>query len=280
MVDQNRAVCYTLDLEQDYAGVAPVETYETLTDREALERLAAIVRKHGLNLTVFATGRVLEHQRDAVRFFEQLGAEIELHGYGHSMSNPDFVAEVECGVAAYDGFFGKTPLGYRSPGGVTSPLLFETLVKAGIKYDSSLVPSFRWGVYSNLKGSTKLYTHPDSSLVELPIGVVPGVRLPVATSYIRLLGWPTYRLLFRLFGTPVPLIYLFHLVDLTPVPMRKRLSPFLRNAYARGEGKGLDLFEASVEFFKARGYAPAYMSDLYWDYADGRTPQPAILGDR
>jgi hypothetical protein len=279
-MNRHRAVCFTLDLEHDYAGVAPDETYETLANREALDRLATIVRKHDLKLTVFATGLVLEQHRDAVRTFEQIGAEVELHGYSHSMRDPDFVAEVEGGVAAYDGLFGRTPLGYRSPGGVTSPLLFETLVKAGIKYDSSIVPSFRWGVYSNLGRSTGPHFHPGLPLMELPIGVVPGVRLPVATSYIRLLGWPAYRLLFRLFGTPDPLVYLFHLVDLVPVSMRRRLSPFLRGAYARGEGKGLDLFEASIRFFESAGYGPAYMSELYRDSAGERVARPDGLGGR
>jgi hypothetical protein len=279
-MNRDRVVCYTLDLEHDYAGVAPTEAYETLANRQALDRLATIVRRHDLKLTVFATGLVMAQHRDAVHLFEDMGAEIELHGYSHTMRNPDFVAEIENGLVAYHSLFGRTPLGYRSPGGVTSPLLFETLVKAGIKYDSSIVPSFRLGVYSNLRESTKPYTHPGFSLVELPMGVVPGVRLPVATSYMRLLGWPTCRLLFRLFGMPAPLVYLFHLVDLVPASMRRRLSPFLRSAYARGEGKGLDMFEASVRFFESSGYAPAYMSDLYWDSAGGQVTSPVGMGGR
>ena len=91
-VNQHGTVCYTLDLEHDYAGVAPAETYETLANRQALDRLAAIVRRHHLKLTVFATGLVLEQHRDSVRTFEEMGAEIELHGYSHSMRDPDFVA--------------------------------------------------------------------------------------------------------------------------------------------------------------------------------------------
>ena len=110
------------------------------------------------------------------------------------------------------------------------------------------------------------------------MGVVPGVRLPVATSYIRLLGWPAYRLLFGLFGKPDPLVYLFHLVDLVPASMRRRLSPFLRGAYARGEGQGLDLFEASVRFFESSGYAPVYMSELYRGSAGAQGTRPSVLG--
>lgn len=260
---EQRIVCYTLDLEHDYAGVAPCEAYETLSNRGALERLSRVVRQHELKLTVFATGRVLERQQAAVEFFLRLGAEIELHGYEHSMQNPDFAREVDLGIAAYYDFFQRAPLGYRSPGGMTSPLLFETLGEAGIKYDSSLVPSYRWGVYNNLNGCARPHLVSGFPLLELPMGVVPGIRVPIATSYMRLLGWSTFRALFRLSHIPSPLVYLFHLVDMIAVPMRRSLSPFLRCAYARGDGSGLHVFERSVRFFEAEGYKPSYMSDLY-----------------
>lgn len=262
-MSHDRVICYTLDLEHDYAGVAPEERYETLGSEEEMERLAAIVRHYRIELTVFATGHVLEQRRDAIDFFLGLGAEIELHGYNHSMHDPDFVDEVERGMDAYRSAFGRGPSGYRSPGGMTSPRLMEALVKAGVKYDSSIVPSFRWGTYNNLGSPSRPHPYPGLPLVELPISVVPGVRLPVATSYMRLLGWPTYRILFRLFGTPAPIVYLFHLVDLIPVQARKQLSPFLRWAYGRGQGEGLDVFEKSIRFFEANGYTPLYLSALY-----------------
>jgi len=266
-MSEEKIICYTLDLEHDYAGVAPVETYETLSQHALLNRFADIVRRYGLKFTVFATGKALERKRDGVEFFRWLGAEIELHGYDHVMYGPHFVLEVERGVSAYRKYFGKDPLGYRSPGGVMSPLLLEALAKAGIKYDSSLVPSFRWGVYNNLRSQLEPYLHRSVPLLELPIAVIPRVRLPVAASYIRLLGLSTYKALFSLCGKPSPLVYLVHLVDLIPVQMRKRLSPFLRCAYARGEGKGMEVFETSVRYFEAAGYQSEYMSALYEKYA-------------
>ena len=147
-----------------------------------------------------------------------------------------------------------------------SPALLEALAKAGIKYDSSLMPSFRWGMYSNLRSQLRPYFYRSVPLLEFPLGVIPKIRLLVAASYIRLLGLPTYRFLFDLFGKPSPLVYLFHLVDLIPVPMRKRLPPLLRCAYARGEGKGLEVFEPSVRYFAATGYRSEYMSNLYERY--------------
>jgi hypothetical protein len=275
---EERTICYTLDLEHDYAGVAPTETYDTFSRCASLNRLADIVQRYGLKLTVFATGKVLEHKRDSVEFFRRLGAEIELHGYYHVMQEPDFTLEVQKGLNAYREYFGKDPLGYRSPGGVMSNGLLETLVEAGIKYDSSLMPSFRWGVYSNLTSQLGPYFHQGVPLLELPMGVIPKVRFPVATSYIRILGLFAYKVLFGLCGRPSPLVYLFHLVDLIPVGMRKQLTPFLRCAYVRGDGKGLEIFEASVKYFEAAGYRSEYMSDLYEKYAGGSPSQLSSRG--
>ena len=266
-MSRQRTICYTLDLEHDYAGVAPAETYETLSNLALLDRFSEFVRIHNLRLTVFATGSVLEEQHEALEYFQRLGAEIELHGYDHILEQSTAPAEVRRGLAAYQSVFGKVPLGYRAPGGVISPALMEELVRAGIQYDSSVFPSFRPGMYSNLGSPLGPHRYPDLPLVELPIGVVPRARLPIAASYIRLVGFSVYRVLFRLFGRPSPIVYLLHLVDLIPVEMRKHLPAYLRTIHARGDGRGMDIFEETVAYFEAAGYKPDYMSLLYEEYA-------------
>jgi hypothetical protein len=263
MVDE-KTIYYSLDLEHDYAGVAPVESYITLQNKPMLARFAKLIERFNIKLTVFATGKILEKQRETVEFFRQLGAEIELHGYDHVMYNPDFDQEVKKGIRAYRDYFGAGPLGYRSPGGAVSHHLFDLLAEVGIRYDSSIVPSFRPGAYNNFTASPEPYYHSGTQLLELPIAVVPKVRLLVAASYIRLLGLPTYKLLFRLCGYPKSLVYLFHLVDIIPVPaVRQQLTPFLRMAYKPGERRGMDCFENSLAHFVSAEYRSEHMSKLY-----------------
>jgi hypothetical protein len=276
-MDSKKTICYTLDLEHDYAGVAPHEIYEAFSRHTWLDRFSNLVCIHDLKLTVFATGKVLEQHQETVASFQGMGAEIELHGYDHVLDERAADHEVQKGVAAYHDCFDKGPLGYRAPGGVLSPTLMEELVRAGIKYDSSVYPSFRWGMYSNLDSPLEPYVHQDVPLLELPIGVIPGVRVPIALSYIRLLGFPLYRILLGLFGMPAPVVYLLHLVDLIPVEMRKRLPPFLRWVASRGDGKGLEAFEASVQYFDAAGYQSAHMSNLYEVFAN-KMPTQAMKG--
>ena len=266
-MEHKKAICYTLDLEHDYAGVVPAEAYETLSNLALLDRFSELVRVHNLKLTVFATGKVLQQRGEAVDYFQRLGAEIELHGYDHVMQESTAAGEMRKGLAVYHDLFGKAPLGYRAPGGVISPALVAELIRAGIKYDSSIFPSFRWGMYSNLDSPPGPHFHPGLPLLELPIGVVPGVRFPIAASYIRLFGFSAYKILFRLFGIPSPIVYLLHLVDLIPVGMRRHLPTYLRYIHARGDGRGMEIFEATVAHFEAAGYKPDYMSNLYEEYA-------------
>jgi len=264
---EGKLICYTLDLEHDYAGLAPSEEYEAFSHAGIREKLPDIIRSYGLKLTVFATGKVLVEQKETVEFFRGLGAEIELHGHDHVMVRPDLAGELHKGKEAYRSCFGRDPQGYRSPGGVISPLLLRSLAAEGIRYDSSIIPSYRWGMYKNLKSPLHPYRDPDASILELPISVVPRVRVPIATSYIRLFGLLPFKSLCTLFGTPSPVIYLFHLVDLVPTRMRKKLSPFWRGIYAKGRKKGLDVFAGSVKYFHDRGFQPAYMSRLYSLYS-------------
>ncbi len=264
---EHKIISYTLDLEHDYAGIAPSETYESFFQTGLLNKFADIVRRFGLKITVFATGKVLDQRTEIVEFFRKLDAEIELHGYHHIMYHPDLTFEVEKGVEAYRKYFGRNPMGYRSPGGVLSPVLLRALAAEGIHYDSSLIPSFRWGVYKNLKSPTQPFQDPETSILEMPVAIVPKIRIPVAASYIRLLGLSTYKRLFGLFGTTSPLIYLFHLVDLIETQRRKQLSPFWRFIYAKGKKKGLEVFEASVKYFKNLGYKSESMGSLYEIYS-------------
>jgi len=264
-------VSYTLDLEPDYAGVAPRETYDALYDRETIDRLVDWLGEHRIKLTVFATGKLIAERRDRIDLFRSLGAEVELHGYGHAMYGADPLREFRRGLAEYRRCLDKTPLGYRAPGGVIRSELFEALGEEGIRYDSSVIPSFRRGVYSNMDHPTQPHFLPGGTVLELPVGVIPRLRLLISTSYMKLLGMPLYRLFFRLFGRPDPLVYLFHMVDLAPVPIRRELSPFYRTAYAVREGKGLDIFGQSASYLAKKGYEPRYLSELYERIAKEKT---------
>lgn len=267
-------ICYTLDLEHDYAGITQNELYETLERGDLLDRFAEIVQRFDIKLTIFITGRFLVSQRQWLEFFENLGAEFEMHGHNHVMFSPDFKNEVNKGLEMYQNVFGHKPKGYRSPGGVVDHHLYQLLVNEGIQYDSSLIPSYRIGTYNNINKSPYPHKLHPFDLFELPIGVIPKVRLMVSASYIKLLGFPFYKLLFKIFGVTSPLVYLFHLVDIIPVNGRSQLSRFYRFAYGIREKRGMDIFESTVSWFKSRGYQSIYMSTLHEKYSGEASKTP------
>jgi len=257
-----RTVSYTLDLEHDFAGISPRESYDALSNEVCVESLAQTVQDFGMKLTVFATGRLLASRPDSLEAFQALGAEVELHGYGHVMAGADPMQEMRLGLKEYRACMSKSPLGYRAPGGVIHPGLFRALREEGFRYDSSVIPSFRRGIYNNLGHPNHPHLLEEGKLVELPISVIPTVRLLLSTSYMKLLGMPLYRILFRLFGTPPRMVYLFHMVDLAPTPLRRDLSPFYRMAYGVREKTGLSVLRQSATLFQRQGYVPLYLSQL------------------
>lgn len=277
-MDEQKLICYTLDLEHDYAGLSPFDKYDAFEQKKALTKLSRLIHRHGLKLTVFATGKVLTARKETVKFFQDQGAEIELHGHHHVIFGSDTKREIRSGVEAYRDYFKKNPMGYRSPGGVFGPNLLSCLQKEGIRYDSSLIPSFRWGVYKNLRSPLCPFYSSGVPVLELPVGVIPRVRLPVAASYIKLFGLSTYRTLFSLCGTPSPLVYILHLVDLIPSPMRKNLPLFWRILYSKSEKRSFEIFRESLSSFEEMGYKAEYMSRLYSLYAEKLSPPAGKQG--
>ena len=260
-------VHFTLDLEHDYAGVAPYEAYETLDDTDAMRWLADLVTSRKLELTVFATGRILDHRPRDVEFFANLGAEFCLHSYSHALHPKSFAGEVDRGHDAFVHSFGRTPAGYRSPGGVTGPDLFGALEARGIEYDSSIVPSFRPGFYANLAARTYPHRLDEFELIEVPMSVLPGLRVPVSASYVRVIGFPLYRRLADVVGLPSPLVYLFHLVDVIPSRVRSTLPTTLRHAYARGEATARETFTQTVDYILAKGFTSRHVRDTMDGFA-------------
>ena len=113
--------------------------------------------------------------------------------------------------------------GFRAPGYLLDAECIDLLGECGYRYDSSAFPtrkhSERLGVpISSLRSPQRPY--PDNKLIELPL---PGHRpspFPFNPSYSLLFGTSYFRWgLERHARTNVPLILLFHLIDLAdPLP--------------------------------------------------------------
>jgi len=259
--ENSRGVCLTLDLEQDYGDLLDKPSYDGLS---YIPTLVSCLKRRHVPLTIFVQGSLLENFPDAIERLCKLDVEFELHSYSHlKYKNTNTQYEVELGKKAYIKFFGKNPKGYRFPSGIFNHEDYAILAKNGFQYDSSIFPSIRPGAFNNLNMPIKPYYLVEHKIVELPFTVFSRfVRIPIALSYIKLLGWP-YLDLLKLSPLPNVIIFNFHMHDLFTLPMASDLkneksSLINKNIYKRiyqqKRNDGFVLLERVMSMFQARKY--------------------------
>lgn len=259
--------CFTLDLEDDWSFDDPALDHRIF---DHLDEFVALISALDVPLSVFVVGRTLERYPEKIdRIRSALDCEFHLHSYQHDLSKSyDFETEVRRGMEAYRGFFGRDPVGYRAPQGNIEPHEFRTLQTLGFDFDSSVFPSYRPGKYNNLTAPLEPYT-PDTapSLVEIPVGAFPGLRIPVAHSYFKLFGRGLSRYL-AVAPLPEVLVYDVHLHDLYRTPCHDELDVPKRWIMKRNLDRAESLFRTNVETIRSRGYEPVTMTAVYESVKD------------
>ena len=267
--------CITLDLEADYAGMPREECYESLDRSEEFERL---VRNYGLRLTTFVTGFILERNFPILARLAALGSRFETHSYSHPLREPPArkIEDIKKGIAVYSKYFGTRPAGYRAPQGLISMEEVRAITKEGIRYSSSIFPSYLPGRYNNLRFPRQPFIYHGEGLLEIPMSVIPWIRLPLTASHLNLLGWPFYRGLLTVFGYPPLLNICTHLYDFTDVSAYNSLPAKEKIGYARTRRlkSKTSEFEALLRHLISRGYRFAYLSDVADDLIRAGSAQP------
>ncbi|MBI2895124.1 MAG: polysaccharide deacetylase family protein [Deltaproteobacteria bacterium] len=166
-------------------------------------------------------------QRARVALLAAAGHEIANHSLDHrydlTLLEPEAIEQQVGGAArAIEAAVGRAPIGFRAPGYVVSDALFEVLARTGVRYDSSVFPCPAYhgakalamarirlaGRRSrSILGSPRVLVAPPdpyavgrrwfarrtsggdpARLVELPIGVATGARLPFIGTTLVLAG--------------------------------------------------------------------------------------------
>jgi hypothetical protein len=189
----------------------------------ALDRLDEFARSHRVPLTVFAVGSDLERPENAdrLRRAAEAGHEIGNHSLSHRMNltqlgREEMLSEVQVGADMLLAATGQRPTGFRAPGYTVTDELFEVLGEAGMTYDSSVFPcpayylakaATRFGIRLRGRQSRSILDTPavlaaptepyrvgrpywkrGSGMLELPIQVTRGPRLPFIGTAITLAG--------------------------------------------------------------------------------------------
>ncbi|MFC3959429.1 polysaccharide deacetylase family protein [Halovivax cerinus] len=274
-----RVACLTLDLENDWYVDEP--GYDHLTFAY-LDDYVDLIRDLAVPVTFFVVGRTVERYPEVIdRLDRDLDCEFHLHSYRHDTTkSTDFRADVRRGVDAFESHFGYEPMGYRAPQGNIEPGEFTILEDEGFAFDSSVFPSYRPGVYNNLTAPRTPY-RPEgtSTLVEMPIGTTAS-RIPIAHSYLKLLGRPFQRALASA-SLPSPLLYNTHLQDLYRTRSYETLPRGKRFLFERNIERSTDLLRSTVETLRRRGYSFTRVSLAYETYArHAQRSSPETAPDR
>lgn len=131
--------------------------------KRGLDRVLKIFREHKIKCTFFVPGLIAENHTDSIEKILKDGHELAFHGHTHRpmhiLNKEDIEEEFFLGTEILRKISGETPVGFRAPEGEVTPYVFETAIKYGYSYSSSL--------YDN--DMPYFHKSPYDSLLEIPI---------------------------------------------------------------------------------------------------------------
>lgn len=255
----------------------------------ALARLDDFSRSQGLPLTLFVIGSTAERPENAARLraLSDRGHELGNHTFGHRYEltrlGPQGMArEVTDGQSAIERATGVRPLGFRAPGYTVSDELLGALESAGLAYDSSVFPcpsywaakaaaialiSVRGRRSHSIVDTPLVLTAPTgpyrvgrpywkrgTGIIELPIQVTRGMRLPFIGTALTLAGPARARLLARMvLGEPLVNLELHGIDLLDETDGLSLLAPHQRDVRTPVARK-LESISAALEVLRKDGY--------------------------
>jgi peptidoglycan/xylan/chitin deacetylase (PgdA/CDA1 family) len=231
------AVSVDLDEIPNYFAIhglpEPTGPERTLVYDLAVDRLTDLATESGIPLTLFAIGSDLARPGAAARLRDAhaRGFELANHTLDHRydlvrMGRDGVRAQVEGGARAIERAVGERPAGFRAPGYTITDEVLEVLAELGVAYDSSVFPCpAYWAAKATAIGLIRLrgrrsrsivdtpavlaaptrpyrigrpYWRRGSGLLELPVQVTRGLRLPVFGTSLTVGGPPLARRLARM----------------------------------------------------------------------------------
>jgi len=221
------AISVDLDEVRHYYAIHARATRDSGSEHavydRALPRFRELAADNDVPLTLFVVGSDLERaeNRATLRAWAEAGHELGNHTLDHhydlSRREPaEILQQVERANELILAASGQRPVGFRAPGYVMSDAVYRALDEAGMAYSSSVFPCPAYyaakaavilGYRLTGKHSSSIISHPavltaprvpyrvgqpyhraGAGLLELPIAVTPGLRLPVIGTNLTLLG--------------------------------------------------------------------------------------------
>lgn len=259
---QERQVYLTLDLECDYGTAVTSNSFHAAQQTDAL---VSVLEQYNVPLTCFLQTEILDRYPQAIQSLEDGNFPVEFHAHSHThprRTDADLEFEVEESVSRVRNQFNTTPVGFRFPDGAVTTADYTVLDDHGISFNASLFPSWRPSRFNNIRSARHPFRHAETGVIELPFTVHSKyIRIPVALSYLKLLGRPFEELVYRV--PPAVIVFDLHMHDAVVPPVFDELSPFYRTIYSRRQHSGFEIFERFISTLMERGYTFDQMTNLY-----------------
>jgi len=230
------AVSVDLDEIPNYFAIhglpEPAGAARTLVYDVAIDRLLGLARELSIPLTLFAIGADLSRPESAAKLREARDAGFELanHSLDHRydlvrLGGREIRRQIEEGAKAIERATGIAPVGFRAPGYTITDEVFSVVEDLGVAYDSSVFPcpaywaaktaaigliAVRGRVSRSIIDTPAVLTAPTRpyrsgrpywrrghGVIELPVQVTRGLRLPFLGTSVTLCGPRFARVLTR-----------------------------------------------------------------------------------
>jgi len=236
---------------------------------EGLVSFLELFKRYGVKATFFITGidaQVHVH-KSLIRKIQEQGHEIANHTMNHpdnfkGLSQDELEKEISLCEDALKDIICHVPVGFRAPVFSVDKRVVSILTKRKYLYDASILPSFISPlildiVHSVLRkkpiqmnAGTWLFGfsplciyHPDqkfiwkkgdNSIYEVPISVLPYLRLPLHSTYAFIFGRQYFDFSLSLLNKDkADIAYLFHGIDLVDLKKQKLNLPFFKDLKTR-----------------------------------------------
>ncbi|QLH83860.1 polysaccharide deacetylase family protein [Halosimplex pelagicum] len=223
--------------------------------------------------TFFTVGEIADEHPAVVERVAAEGHEVASHTHTHrhlsELDGPERRDELVRSKERLSEVIGSPVTGFRAPSFDLGPGHFRTLADLGYEYDSSIVPcrsipGWYGGEFDAERPTRANAVDPaaPADLAEVPVAVMPRLRLPLTGTWIRFFGVEYtilgMRLLARRGVPPVLYVHPWELVDLPAVegvPKRVyvRTGAYMRRAVRR-------ILDESFEFVTVRELADSVVS--------------------
>lgn len=167
-------------------------------------KILDLLRNFNVKATFFVTGYFAERESQILRMIDDAGHEIGSHAYCHTdltrQNKHDLKTIIAQSNEIISGLVSQEIKGFRAPRCYINQDILDILFELGYQYDSSVHPAIVPRHYYNWKCPLEPYflsrddlTRQDSRrLLEIPISVIPLIRLPISWWWMRNIGlWLT-----------------------------------------------------------------------------------------